>query len=115
MCEKAITKEPSLLKHVPDQFKTREMCNDVMKHQACMLKSMYQKDLKTQRNVYQGRGTCMHRYVHEYVSDRFKTQEMRQKAVAKLDTELLLEHIPYRFQDSRKCVKKLFVIKPNGV
>ena len=74
MCNKAVRSQPEMLEFVPDQFVTQEMCNEAVRSDPWMLK---------------------------HVPDQYKTQEMCNEAVEKRPRMLKL--VPDQYKTREMC------------
>ena len=78
MWNEAVERDPWVLKHVPDQYKTQKMCNEAVERDPWML---------------------------EFVPDQYKTQKMCHEAVQ--SDPWMLEDVPDQYKTRKMCNEAL--------
>ena len=100
MCNKAVEKNPHMLKDVPDCFKTKEMCSKVVRMDSWLLKYIPDR-FKTQDMCYEAVEEDLSNL--RYVSDHFKMQEICDKTLCM--EPLLLMYILDHLKTKGLCDK----------
>ena len=62
MCDKVVKENPWMLEHVPDQFVTQKMCNEAVKKSPCALwwyKGYEQRKAQKSKDQRRVNGSCM--------------------------------------------------------
>ena len=85
MCKRVVEKKSLVPSHVPDQYKTEDMCNKavvcIAPYKLGLVPDDYFKTLMKQRMKMCNGITCCRLCMMFFVPDHFKTEEMCNKAV----------------------------------
>ena len=97
MCNEAVQRIPGVLRLVPDQYKTEEMCNEAVQRIPWVLR-LVPEHLKTQEMCNEA--VEKNPWMVEHVPDQFVTQKMCDEAVEKSPCALW-----YKGYEQRKAQK----------
>ena len=108
MCERVFEKNPCYLGHVPDQYKTEEMCNKAVSIAPYKLKSIpgdhFKASMKQGIEMCNGI-TCYRLCMMLFVPEHLKTEEMCNKEVC--TDPYSLESVPDHFKTQEICNKSV--------